>query len=221
LIITSGLQQLLYMVTEALCDPGDIVLVEDPTYFVYLSILQSHGLRARGIRLKRDGADLAYLKAVLRSLDRNGELWRVKLFYLTSYHQNPTGVTTSFEKKRGVLALLKEFERKAGHPIYLVEDAAYRELRFRGGDTKSVLACRGCAERVIYTGIYSKPFATGVRVGFAVLPEPGSRPLFASKATTTSVRRISCSNCSRGGWRPAGMKSTWRCYAAAMRTRRT
>src|SRR6185295_11415606 len=50
-IITNGSQQLLYMVTEALCDPGDIVLMEDPTYFVYLSIIQSHGLRCRGIRL--------------------------------------------------------------------------------------------------------------------------------------------------------------------------
>ena len=48
LLITSGSQQLLYMTTEALCDEGDIVLVEDPTYFVYLSILQSRGLRARG-----------------------------------------------------------------------------------------------------------------------------------------------------------------------------
>ena len=55
---------------------------------------------------------------------------RVKLFYLISYFQNPTGVTTSFEKKRGILKLLRQFERAAGHPIYLLEDAAYRELSF-------------------------------------------------------------------------------------------
>ena len=65
LLITSGSQQLLYMTTEALCDEGDIVLVEDPTYFVYLGILQSRGLRARGVRLERDGLDLAHLKSVL------------------------------------------------------------------------------------------------------------------------------------------------------------
>ena len=53
MIITSGSQQLLYMTAEALCDPRDIVLVEDPTYFVYLGILQSRGLRARGVRLGR------------------------------------------------------------------------------------------------------------------------------------------------------------------------
>ncbi len=97
-IITSGSQQLLYMATEALCDPGDIVLVEDPTYFVYLGIVQSHGLRARGVRLKPDGVDLAHLEEILQSLKRSGELRRVKLFYLVSYFQNPTGITTSFEK---------------------------------------------------------------------------------------------------------------------------
>jgi len=48
IIITNGSQQMLYMATEALCDEGDIVLVEDPTYFVYLGILQSHGIRGRG-----------------------------------------------------------------------------------------------------------------------------------------------------------------------------
>jgi len=48
MVITNGSQQMLYMVTEALCDEGDIVLVEDPTYFVYLGILQSRGIRGRG-----------------------------------------------------------------------------------------------------------------------------------------------------------------------------
>jgi DNA-binding transcriptional MocR family regulator len=235
LLITSGSQQLLYLTTEALCNEGDIVLVEDPTYFVFLGILQSRGLRARTVRLERDGLDLAHLEKVLTSLKRTGELRRVKLFYLVSYFQNPTGVTTSFEKKRVILKLLKKFECAAGHPIYLLEDAAYRELRFqlgnaaipaagssgvsplgstpggtpcklagedacatptapvqgfnartflgkshpapllvwRGeGEVKSALAVPGAAERVIYAGTFSKPFATGVRVGYGVLPEP-------------------------------------------------
>jgi len=172
LLVTSGSQQLLYMTTEALCDEGDIVLVEDPTYFVYLSILQSRSLRARGIRLERDGLDLAHLGKILTTLKRRGELRRVKLLYLVSYFQNPTGVTTRFEKKAAALKLLKEFERAAGHPIYLLEDAAYRELRFAGGDVPSALAVRGAASRVIYAGTFSKPFATGARVGYGLLPEP-------------------------------------------------
>ena len=172
LLITSGSQQLLYMTTEALCDEGDLVLVEDPTYFVYLGILQSRGLRARGVRLERDGLELAHLEGVLQSLKRRGELRRVKMLYLVSYFQNPTGTTTSFGKKRAILKLLKQFERPAGHPIYLLEDAAYRELRFAGQDVPSALTVRGAASRVIYAGTFSKPFATGARVGYGLLPEP-------------------------------------------------
>jgi 2-aminoadipate transaminase len=172
MIITNGSQQMLYMATEALCDTGDIVLVEDPTYFVYLGILQSRGLRARGVRMEKDGLDPGHLEEVLESLKRSGELRRVKLLYLVSYFQNPTGITTSFEKKAGVLKLLRKFERAAGHRIYLLEDAAYRELRFKGADVKSALAVKGHSERIIYTGTYSKPFATGTRVGFGIMPEP-------------------------------------------------
>ena len=179
-MITGGSQQLLYMTLEALCDKGDIILVEDPTYFVFLSILQSRGIRARGVRLERNGLNLVHLESVLQSLKRSGELRRVKMLYLVSYFQNPTGVTTSFQKKHGILKLLKKFERAAGHPIYLLEDAAYRELRFKGHDIKSALTVRDASERVIYTGTYSKPFAPGARIGFGLLPEP----LF------TSVQRI-------------------------------
>jgi 2-aminoadipate transaminase len=171
-LITGGSQQLLYLAAEALCDPGDIVLVEDPTYFVFLGIVQSRGLRARGVRMERDGLDLAHLKQVLDSLRRSGQLRRVKLLYLVSYFQNPTGITTSFAKKAAALKLLKQYERAAGHPLYLLEDAAYRELRFAGADEPSALAAPGFANRVLYAGTYSKPFATGLRVGFGVLPEP-------------------------------------------------
>ncbi len=168
-LVTGGSQQLLYITTEALCDEGDIVLVEDPTYFVYLGITQSRGLRCRGVRLLEDGIDLAHLEQVLEELKRAGELPRVKLLYLVTYFQNPTGRTTSFEKKAASVALLAKYERLAGHPIYLVEDAAYRELRFSGEDVPSALMTR-FADRVIYAGTYSKPFATGARVGFGVLP---------------------------------------------------
>lgn len=170
-IITGGSQQLLYMTTEVLCDPGDIVLVEDPTYFVFLGITESHGLRCRGIRLEHDGINLNHLEEVLDGLKRSGKLRRVKMLYLVSYFQNPTGRTTAFVKKRAALELLCKYERAAGHPIFLLEDAAYRELRFSGEDERSALAA-GFAGRVIYAGTYSKPFATGARVGFGVLPEP-------------------------------------------------
>lgn len=172
LLITHGSQQLLYLVTECLCDPGDIVLVEDPTYFVYLSILQSHGVRCRGIPVQAGGIDIAALERRLEELKRSGELKRVKLLYLVTYFQNPTGITTEFERKRSALELLRSYEKAAGHPIYLLEDAAYRELRFEGEEVPSGLTVKGADERVIYTGTYSKPFATGIRTGYGWIPEP-------------------------------------------------
>jgi 2-aminoadipate transaminase len=169
-LITNGSQQFLYLVTECLCDPGDIVLVEDPTYFVYLGIAQSHGIRCGGIPMEADGLSLDHLEAKLASLKKSGELRRVKMLCLVSYFQNPSGITTSFAKKTAALELLRHYERAAGHPLYLLEDAAYRELRFSGTDVPSALA--SFSDRVIYSGTYSKPFATGARVGFGLLPEP-------------------------------------------------
>src|SRR5947209_14313414 len=171
-LITHGSQQLLYRLTECLCDPGDIVLVEDPTYFVYLDIARSRGARCRGIRMESDGLNLSHLEQTLSALKKSGELKRVKFLYSVSYFQNPSGITTSFQKKAAALQLLRRYERAAGHPIYLLEDAAYRELRFAGADEPSALCAKGASERVIYAGTYSKPFATGVRVGFGVLPAP-------------------------------------------------
>ncbi len=198
-IITGGSQQFLYMTLEALCDEGDLIIVEDPTYFVFLSILQSRGIQARGVKLERDGLDLAHLEKILTQLKTSGQLRRLKGLYLVTYFQNPTGATTSLAKKRAVLKLLKRFESAAGHPLYLIEDAAYRELSFasvaavydrrpagkmdnnRRSQTAATNSCSapptaltlpGAKERVIYAGTYSKPFATGARVGFGILPEP-------------------------------------------------
>jgi len=168
LLITHGSQQLLYLVAECLCDPGDIVLVEDPTYFVFLGIAQSLGFHCRGVHMESDGLDVEHLEKRLAALKKSGELKRVKFLYLVTYFQNPSGITTSFEKKAAALEVLKEYERAAGHRIYLLEDAAYRELRFEGDDVPAAAD----PERVIYAGTYSKPFATGIRVGFGVIPDP-------------------------------------------------
>ena len=172
MMITHGSQQFLYILTEILFDPGDIVLVEDPSYFVYLGIMQSHGIRGRGIRMEADGIDLAHLEVTLEALKKSGELPRLKALYLVSYHCNPTGTTTAAAKKAAALKLLRHYEKFAAHPIYLLEDAAYRELRFAGDDIPSTLTMDRTGDRVIYTSTYSKPYATGVRVGFGFLPAP-------------------------------------------------
>ena len=172
MMITHGSQQLLYILTEILFDPGDIVLVEDPSYFVYLGIMQSHGIRGRGIRMEADGIDLSHLEATLETLKQSGELPRLKALSLVSYHSNPTGTTTAAAKKADALKLLRRYEKAAGHSIYLLEDAAYRELRFAGEDIPSALTMDPAGDRVIYTSTYSKPFATGVRIGYGLLPGP-------------------------------------------------
>lgn len=170
-IITHGSQQLLYMLAEALCDPGDVILVEDPSYFVFLGIMQSRGIEARAIRMESDGLSIESLERVLQTLRREGKMHRVKLLYSITYFQNPTGITTSWEKKQTAAELLRRYELQAEHPIYYVEDAAYRELRFPNFQPPpSLLVDSNLRERVIYTGTYSKPFAAGIRIGFGLLP---------------------------------------------------
>jgi 2-aminoadipate transaminase len=171
-VITHGSQQLLYLLAECLLDPGDIVLVEDPTYFVFLGIAQAFGIRCRGVKLTPGGMDLAELERVLTELKHTGGIKKLKFLYAITSHQNPTGITTPLENKAQTLALLRRYEKAAGHPLFYVEDAAYRELSFTPQTVPSTLTLGKLAQRVIYAGTYSKPFATGARVGFGILPEP-------------------------------------------------
>jgi len=175
-VITNGSQQLLYLVSQVLCDPGDIVLVEDPTYFVYLGVIQELGINAHGF----DG--LSRLKAVLQRLKAKRTLHRVKMLYAVTYFQNPTGRTWSLEMKREALQILKHYERAAGHPIYIVEDAAYRDLRFAGPETGSFKSIDHSNHRVIYANTLTKPFATGMKVGYGILPKNLMRPILRIKS---------------------------------------
>ena len=174
-IVTNGSQQLLYLVTEVLCDPGDIVLVEDPTYFVYLGIVEAMGLRAFGFN------SLDNLKSKLEFLKRRHLLRRLKLLYLVTCFQNPTGHTWSRDDKREALALIKHYERTAGHPLYVVEDAAYRDLRFAGQDVPSFKTLDPRNERIVYTNTLTKPFATGIKIGYGILPPALMRAVLYSK----------------------------------------
>ena len=93
------------------------------------------------------------------------------MFYMVTYFQNPSGITTTLERKQQILDLLRRYEKHAGHLIPIVEDGAYRELGFNGEVVPSALTLEGADERVIYTSTYSKPFATGIRAGIGVLPK--------------------------------------------------
>ena len=102
--------------------------------------------------------------------------------------------------KREALAIVKHYERAAGHPIYIVEDAAYRDLRFEGDDVPSFKSLDPHNERVVYANTLTKPFATGFRLGYGILPPPLMRAVPAAKATTISAHRISCKPSSPVRW---------------------
>src|SRR5262249_44714809 len=86
-VVTTGSQQLLYLLTELLCDPGDLVITEVPTYFVYLGTLQALGVRVLGVPTDEDGLNTDALEELLARLDRTGELERLRLIYTCDYFQ--------------------------------------------------------------------------------------------------------------------------------------
>ncbi len=163
--LTNGSQQALYLAVQVLCDPGDIVLVEEPSYFVCLEMLKGLGVRAVGIPCDAEGAiQPEGLKQCLRELDAAGERERVKAIYLVTYFCNPSSRSMLLEEKKAVAEALLE----ADYRIPVIEDGAYRDLYFDSPHpVPSMLSLEGLEELpVLYLGTYTKPFATGLKVGF-------------------------------------------------------
>jgi 2-aminoadipate transaminase len=166
--ITTGSQQILYLLGEVLFDPGDIVITEAPSYFVFHSLLQSHGAKVLAVPMDEEGMRVDELEALLERLRRSGELSRVKMIYTVDYFQNPTGLTLSVERRARLVELARRFS--TSHRITILEDAAYRELRYGGEDIPSVKRFDTTNEFVAYTSTFSKPCAPGLKTGYAILP---------------------------------------------------
>jgi 2-aminoadipate transaminase len=179
IVVTTGSQQLLYMLGELLLNPGDIVITEAPSYFVYHGILGSLGIRTLSVPMDEHGMKTDALDALLTRLAGAGELPRVKLIYTVDYFQNPTGLTLSLERRRHLLAVVKRHST-AGR-ILILEDAAYRELRFAGEPLPSIKSLDAGNEHVILTVTFSKPLAPGVKTGYGVLPRDLVAPLLRFK----------------------------------------
>jgi 2-aminoadipate transaminase len=180
-VITTGSQQLLYLLGEVLFDPGDIVIAEAPSYFVYHSLLQSHGVRVLAVPMDEHGMRVDALESLLEKLKRTGELSRVKVIYTVDYFQNPTGLTLSAARRPKLVELARRFSTH--HRILVLEDAAYRELRYTGDDLPSVKRFDTTNEFVVYTGTFSKPLSPGLKTGFAVLPPDVMEPLLHLKGS--------------------------------------
>jgi len=179
IILTTGSQQLLYMLGELLLDPGDIVITEAPSYFVYHGILGSLGIRTLTVPMDEHGMDTDALEGLLMRLEKSGELPRVKLIYTVDYFQNPTGLTLSLARRRHMLELARRFSK--ARRILILEDAAYRELRFAGVDIPSIKSFDRTNEYVILALTFSKPLAPGLKTGYGVLPRDLLAPLLRFK----------------------------------------
>lgn len=169
LVLTTGSQQLLSLVADALFDPGDICLVAAPTYFVFLGVLNGVGARTIPIATDEHGINTQALDAELARLEAAGELPRVKLIYVVSYYENPSGVSLSTERRREVVEIARKWSRD--HRLFVLDDAAYRELRYDGEERPSVWSFDEARDTVVLAQTFSKSFSPGVRVGMGVLPK--------------------------------------------------
>lgn len=178
-VVTTGSQQLLYMLSELLIDPGDIVITESPSYFVYHSVLAGNGSRVLTVPMDDDGMMTNELERLLERLDRAGELPRVKLIYTVDYFQNPTGLTLSRERREHLVEIVGKYADR--QRILILEDAAYRELRYEGDELPSVKRFDPDNQFVIYAGTFSKPCSPGLKTGYALMPRELVEPMLRIK----------------------------------------
>jgi len=178
-LVTTGSQQLLYLLSEVLLDAGDIAILEHPSYWVFMGALRTSGVRCVTVPLDEQGMRADLLEEKLAALERSGDLPRLKLIYTMSYYQNPTGTLISDERRSELMKVMKAYSRKA--PFYVIEDAAYRELRYHGKDIASLKSRDADGKMVCYLGTFSKPFSPGLKTGYGLLPESLVGPVLRFK----------------------------------------
>ena len=170
IVVTSGSQELLYLITQTLIDPGDIVITGYPSYFVYTGTLTSAGATVRCCDMDENGVIPESLDALLGELTASGDIVRLKAIYLVTYHQNPSSITLSEERKPQILDIIEKHQPAVPHKILLMEDAAYRELSY---DATAPYSFRkfDTADRVAMLQTFSKPLAPGLKLGYGLLPK--------------------------------------------------
>jgi 2-aminoadipate transaminase len=178
-VVTTGSQQLLYLLSELLLDPGDLIITEAPSYFVYQGTLNSMGVRTLSVPMDDQGMDTDALADLLARLERTGELARLRMIYVCDYFQNPSGLTLSLPRRQHLLELAQRFSRH--QRLFILEDAAYRELRFHGPDVPSIKSFDTHNETVIEALTFSKPCAPGLKTGYGLLPRELVGPLLRLK----------------------------------------
>lgn len=171
-IITAGAQQAIESVAKILCNEGDVIICENPSFIGSLNSFRSYGANLVGIEMDDEGMIAEELENALKSNPR------AKFIYTIPNFQNPTGKTTSLERRKQVLALAKKYG------VYILEDNPYGALRFAGED----VPCLKELDKdgiVLYAGTFSKTLAPGLRVGYLLSPAEISAKAVVGLQTST------------------------------------
>jgi 2-aminoadipate transaminase len=198
LLVTTGSQQGLDLVARVLLDPGDVVLVELPTYTGAITAFRNVQASMVGVRQAADGVDLDALDDTYQRVVSTGRT--VRVLYVVPNFQNPTGLLIGLDKRR---RLLEWAERRN---VLIVEDDPYRELYFEDAasetDVRPIKADDN-GGRVVYLSSFSKTLAPGYRVAWIDAPAPLAAKLEIAKqaedlCTGPLDQRIVYEACRRG-----------------------
>jgi DNA-binding transcriptional MocR family regulator len=168
--VISGAQQGIDIISKALISFNDTIVVESPTYTGALAAFKSRGANIIEIPMLKDGIDTKELENVLKSVN-------IKLIYVMTSFQNPTGISYSQDKKLQLLYLAQKYG------TFILEDEYLSELRFYG-DTELPIKALDGGNKVIYLKSFSKIFMPGIRLGFLITPGVISNPVLSAKHTT-------------------------------------
>jgi len=160
IVITTGSQQALDLLTRIFIDPGDVILAEEPSYVGALGIFRSYQADVQHVLMDENGLIPSELEKRIVELREQGK--KIKFLYTIPNYHNPAGVTLSLERRHEILDICKR------HNVLIIEDNPYGLLGF---DREPLPAMRAFDdEGVIYLGSFSKTFAPGFRVGWAICP---------------------------------------------------
>jgi DNA-binding transcriptional MocR family regulator len=168
LLVTTGSQQALGLVTAVLVDRGDTVLVENPSYLAALQCFSLAGARMIPVPCDDEGLDPDALPDLIAAHDP-------KFLYLVPTFQNPTGRTLPEARRRRLAEVAAE------HGLWIVEDDPYGELRYDGEPLRPIAAYPGAGDRTVSVSSLSKVLAPGLRLGWLRAPEALLRPLAIAK----------------------------------------
>jgi 2-aminoadipate transaminase len=163
LIVTTGGQQVIDLVTKTLIDPGDVVIAEGPTYPGAVPVFSAYQADVVQVDMDADGMRVDRLEETLDRLERDGR--RPKFIYTVPSFQNPAGVTMSQPRRRRLVEVAHERE------LLVLEDNPYGLLRYEGDPPPPLLSLDG-GVYVMYLGTFSKILSPGIRLGWVVAPPP-------------------------------------------------